>query len=148
MPINNWLYSSKTDLWATPQDFFDKLNDKYKFTLDPCATHDNHKCEKYYTLEDDGLRQSWDNEIIFMNPPYWRVIWHWIKKASEAKNGIVVCLLPARTDTQRFHNYIYNKPNVVIEFIKGRLKFWDSKNSAPFPSMIAIFDNTLSPPQP
>lgn len=130
-------FSSKTDLWATPQAFFDKLNEQYKFTLDPCSTKENAKCPKFYTLEDDWLKQSRDNEIVFMNPPYGREIGKRVAKASQARGGVVVCLLPARTDTRRFHEYIYWKAK--IEFIKGRLKFWDATNSAPFPSMIVIF---------
>jgi site-specific DNA-methyltransferase (adenine-specific) len=130
-------FSSKTDLWATPQDTFDELNHEYHFTLDPCATKDNAKCAKYFTKEDHGLIQSWDNESVFMNPPYGREIKHWIKKASEARGGVVVCLLPARTDTRWFHDYIYGKAE--IRFIKGRLKFGGHANSAPFPSMIVVF---------
>jgi len=80
MTINKALFSSNTDLWATPQDFFDKLNQEFKFTLDPCANKENHKCEKYFTQEDDGLSKSWDNEIVFCNPPYGRDIIKWVKK--------------------------------------------------------------------
>lgn len=137
--LNNGLFTSKTDLWATPKAFFDQLNKEFKFTLDPCATKENAKCKKFYTEADNGLAQSWDNERVFMNPPYGKTISQWIKKASEVRGGVVVCLLPARTDTRYFHDYIYQKKNVEIRFIKGRLKFGDSKNSAPFPSMVVIF---------
>lgn len=133
------MFSSKTDLWATPQDFFNKLNNEFWFTLDPCSTEDNHKCDKYFTKEQDGLKQSRDNEIVYCNPPYGRELKKWVKKWSEIKKGITVMLLPARTDTSRFHDYIYNKAE--IRFVKGRLKFWWSKNSAPFPSMVVIFRN-------
>ena len=132
-------FSSSTDLWSTPQDTFDDLNSKFKFTLDPCATHENAKCRKHFTKKEDGLSQSWDGERVFMNPPYGKEIGKWVKKASEQKNGFVVCLLPARTDTKWFHDFIYGKAEV--QFLKGRLKFGGSKNSAPFPSMIAIFNN-------
>jgi len=132
-------FSSKTNEWSTPQDFFNELNKEFNFTLDPCATEENAKCKKFYTQGDDGLLQSWDNEIVFCNPPYGREIKHWVKKASEAKDGIVVMLIPARTDTAYFHDYIYDKAE--IRFIRGRLKFGDSKNSAPFPSMIVIFNH-------
>jgi len=124
-------------MWATPRKFFDELNAEFKFTLDPCCSEENKKCEKFFTEKDDGLSKSWDNEIVFMNPPYGRDIGKWIKKASEARGGVVVCLLPARTDTRYFHDYIYNKSE--IRFIKGRLKFGDAKNSAPFPSMVVVF---------
>lgn len=137
--INKGLFTSKTDNWATPQNLFDQLNSKFNFTLDPCASKENAKCEKFYTKEDDGLSKNWDNERVFMNPPYGREIGKWVKKASEQQGGVVVCLLPARTDTKYFHEYIYGKAE--IRFIKGRLKFGGSKNSAPFPSMIVIFKN-------
>lgn len=130
-------FSSKTDQWSTPQDFFNELNREFKFTLDPCADKDNTKCRKFYTKEDDGLSQSWDDEIVFCNPPYGREISKWVKKASEAKGGVVVMLIPARTDTKYFHEYIYHKAE--IRFIKGRLKFGQSTNSAPFPSMLVVF---------
>lgn len=135
--MNIGLFTSNTDLWSTPQGFYDKLNDEFHFTLDPCATHDNHKCPRYYTTEEDGLSQDWSDEIVFMNPPYGREIGKWVKKASEQQGGVVVCLLPARTDTRYFHEYIYGKSE--IRFIRGRLKFGDSKNSAPFPSMVVVF---------
>jgi site-specific DNA-methyltransferase (adenine-specific) len=135
--MNNVHFSSKSNEWATPQDFFDKLNEEFQFTLDPCATHQNHKCAKYFTEEDDGLTQSWDNEIVFCNPPYGRQIKHWVKKASEAVGGVVVLLIPARTDTSYFHDYIYGKSE--IRFIRGRLKFGGHQNPAPFPSMVVIF---------
>ncbi len=135
--INKGLFTSETDNWATPQAFFDEINNEFNFTLDPCSSKENAKCPRFYTKEEDGLSKNWDNERVFMNPPYGREIGKWIKKASEARGGIVVCLLPARTDTRYFHEYIYGKSD--IRFIKGRLKFGGSKNSAPFPSMLVIF---------
>jgi len=137
--INKGLFTSNTDLWATPIDFYNKLDSEFNFTLDPCANEENHKCEKYFTKEDDGLSKNWDNEIVFCNPPYGRVLRDWVKKASEARGGVVVLLVPARTDTSYFHDYIYHKAE--IRFIRGRLKFGDSKNSAPFPSMLVIYKN-------
>lgn len=80
-------FSSKSNEWATPQDFFEKLNKEFLFTLDPCATAENAKCKKYFTEADDGLAQSWDNERVFCNPPYGRSLKDWVKKASEAKGG-------------------------------------------------------------
>lgn len=130
-------FSSKTNEWVTPQNFFEEINNEFNFTLDPCATKENTKCKKFFTQEDDGLKQNWDNEVVFCNPPYGREIGKWVKKASEARGGIVVMLIPARTDTKYFHQYIYNKSE--IRFIKGRLKFSGSENSAPFPSMLVIF---------
>lgn len=137
------MFSSKKMDWATPQDFYDKLNSEFHFTLDPCADESNHKCDRYYTERDNGLEQCWGGgQTVFCNPPYGRVIKDWVKKCSEeAKrpDTTVVMLIPARTDTAYFHDYIYKKPNVEIRFLRGRLKFGDGKNSAPFPSMVVIF---------
>lgn len=132
------MFSSKTDLWETPQSFFDKLNEEFHFNLDVCAIPENTKCDAYYTPEMDGLSQQWYGRC-WCNPPYGRDIGKWVEKASmSAKLGaLVVMLLPARTDTRWFHEYIFNKAE--IRFIRGRLKFGNSKNSAPFPSMVVIF---------
>ena len=137
--INVHFLSIKQD-WETPLDFFVSLNDEFNFTLDPCATKENAKCDKYYTQDDDGLSKSWQGERVFCNPPYGREIGKWVKKSSEeSTHAQVVMLIPARTDTRYFHEYIYGKAE--IRFIKGRLKFGSSNNSAPFPSMIVIFHN-------
>ena len=136
--ITSGMMSSNTDLWSTPQDFFDELDSEFNFNLDPCATTENHKCDMWFNKDEDGLSKSWDNSRTFMNPPYGREIGKWVKKASEQQGGVCVCLLPARTDTRWFHDYIYNKAE--IRFIKGRLKFGGSKNSAPFPSMVVVFE--------
>ena len=139
------MFSSKTDCWATPQDFFDALDAEFHFTLDPCADEFNHKCRKYFTKEQDGLSQRWENEVVFCNPPYGREIPHWVKKCfDEVHSGNCLCavmLIPARTDTRWFHKYIYKQSE--IRFIKGRLKFGDSTNSAPFPSMVVVFKKGL-----
>lgn len=134
-------FSSETNEWATPQDFFDKLNDEFHFTLDPCSTDDNCKCEKHYTIRDNGLQQDWSNDVVFMNPPYGRDIDKWIRKAygESLRGAIVVCLIPARTDTSYWHDYIFNKSE--IRFIRGRLSFGDGKNPAPFPSAVIIYNN-------
>ena len=135
------MFSSATDMWATPQSFFDELNNEFHFTLDPCATKANAKCNKFYTIDEDGLQQDWKGEVVFCNPPYGKMISSWVRKCSQESkkpNTMVVALLPARTDTRYFHDYIYGKAK-EIRFIKGRLKFGDSKNSAPFPSMVVVF---------
>lgn len=120
--ITTGLMSSNKHDWETPQELFDKLNKEYNFTLDPCASDDNHKCAKYYTEETDGLSQSWEGETVFCNPPYGRYIKEWVKKChDESKHAKVVMLIPARTDTSYFHDYIYHKAD--IEFIRGRLRF-------------------------
>lgn len=132
------MFSSATDLWSTPQDFFDKLNAEFNFELDVCATHENHKCEHYFVESDDGLAQAWKG-TCWMNPPYGREIGKWVKKAyQESHLGCkVVCLLPARTDTAWWHDYCVKGE---IRFIRGRLKFGGQKNSAPFPSAVVIFE--------
>lgn len=135
------MFSSTSDEWETPQDLFNKLNAEFHFNLDACASENNHKCEKYYTKEQNGLLALWKGNV-WCNPPYGRTVGEWVKNAcvsARHNKGVIVMLLPVRTDTKWFHKYIYNQPNVEIRFIKGRLKFGNSKNSAPFPSMIAIF---------
>lgn len=132
-------FSSNNNEWSTPQDFFNDLDKEFHFDLDPCATKESAKCAKYFTKEDDGLAQSWDGYTVFCNPPYGREIKDWVKKASEARGGTVVMLIPARTDTTYFHDYIYKKRGVTIRFIRGRLKFGGSEMSAPFPSMVVVF---------
>lgn len=133
-------YSSKTDNWATPQSFFDRLNTEFNFTLDPCADRDNAKCSRYYTADDDGLAQDWAGERVFMNPPYGRVIGDWVRKAYEEslKGALIVALIPARTDTRYWHDYVMRAKEIRI--VKGRLKFGDGRNSAPFPSAVVIWD--------
>jgi len=137
--MNSVHFSSQSNEWATPQEFFDQLDKEFLFDVDVCATKENAKCNKYYTQLDDGLSKSWDGKRVWCNPPYGREISKWVKKASESRGGIVVMLIPARTDTKYFHEYIYIKPNVEIRFIRGRLKFGGHQNSAPFPSMVVIF---------
>lgn len=113
------------------------MDREFHFELDVCATPENAKCRRFYTKEQDGLAQPWTGRV-WCNPPYGREIGKWVKKAFEtAAGGFAVMLLPARTDTRWFHDYIYGKAEV--RFIRGRLKFGDSKNSAPFPSMVVIF---------
>ena len=131
-------FSSETDLWATPLDFFQKLNAKHGFTLDACAIPSNAKCTHFFTPEQDGLKQAWRG-VVWCNPPYGRQIGKWIKKGYESsKAGAkVVMLIPARTDTAYWHDYVMKGE---IEFIRGRLKFGDAKNSAPFPSAAVVFD--------
>ena len=137
--INKGLFTSNSDDYGTPQKLFDELNAEFNFDIDVCASADNAKCRRYFSKEEDGLSQNWnDFTMCWMNPPYGRQIIYWVKKAYEASlNGTtVVCLLPARTDTKWFHDYCLNGE---IRFLRGRLKFNDGKNSAPFPSMIVVF---------
>ena len=132
------MFSSKTDLWETPQDFFDKLDSEFHFNLDVCALPENAKCAAFYTPEMDGLSQPWYGNC-WCNPPYGRQVGRWVAKAAQSAEAgaTVVMLLPARTDTSWFHDYIYGRAEV--RFVRGRLKFGGSRNSAPFPSMVVIF---------
>ncbi len=133
--------TSETDLWATPQDYFDKVNEEFGFTLDVCASPENAKCEHYFTKADSGLTKQWSG-VCWMNPPYGRDIKHWMWKAwmeSKYSGATVVCLVPARTDTAWWHDFAMKGE---VRFIRGRLKFGGSKNSAPFPSALVIFRPT------
>lgn len=134
-------FSSERDDWPTPQEFFDRLNEEFRFTLDPAASHDNHKCERYFTVEDDGLKKAWENERVFLNPPYGRgVIDKWVEKSyreSRLRNALVVALLPARTDNAWWHNYVMLADEVRL--VKGRIKFEGAVSGAPFPSCVAIW---------
>lgn len=130
--------------WCTPQDIFDELNKEFNFTLDVAATDKSAKCNDYYTKQDDGLSKSWKTSgTVFCNPPYGRTIGKWVKKAYDEFLGgqSVVLLIPSRTDTKWFHDYIYGKAE--IRFIKGRITFEDEDGNkrwnAPFPSMIVIY---------
>ena len=131
-------HSSKTSEWETPQDLFDCLDAKFSFTIDVCATTDNAKCERFYTIEDDGLSQDWSHQRCWMNPPYGREIGKWMQKANEtgSAGGYVVCLIPARPDTNWWWNWVLGGE---IFFLKGRLCFGGATSSAPFPSALVIF---------
>lgn len=125
-----------TDVWATPQDLFDRLNEEFHFDLDVCALPENAKCKRYYTPEQDGLKQPWDG-VVWCNPPYSKGnIPKWLEKALK-ENATVVMLLPVSTDTGWFHDYIQGKAEV--RFIRGKVKFGGAKWTARFPSMIVIF---------
>lgn len=128
---------TKTDEWATPRDFFDQLNTEFHFTLDPCSNGENALCTNYFTPDVDGLAQDWGKHTVFMNPPYSQN-YLWMKKAYESwqKGATVVCLVPSRTCTRWWHEFAMKGE---IRFIKGRLKFGDSNNSAPFPSAVIVF---------
>lgn len=133
------MFSSEKMDWTTPRAFFDELNREFRFTLDAAASDENALCKRYFTEKDNALIQPWKGRV-WLNPPYGRTIGLWVKKAYEEAIGggaeVVVCLLPSRTDTAWFWNYCMKGE---IRFIKGRLKFGDGKNSAPFPSAVVIF---------
>lgn len=133
------VFASNSDEYETPDDLFESLDSEFHFTLDPCATHENHKCHLYYTSAEDGLKHTWGGERVFCNPPYSHIA-RWVEKCyreSLYAGTIVVMLIPSRTDTRYFHDYILHRSE--IRFIRGRLKFGGEKNNAPFPSMVVIF---------
>ena len=134
--MNEILFSSDSDEWSTPQWLYDMLNEEFHFTLDPCATEQNKKCEKFFAQEQDGLAQDWSGEVVFCNPPYSKIR-DWVEKGFASK-AVSVFLIPARTDTKYFHAFCAKAKEV--RFLKGRLKFSNSKNSAPFPSCLVVFD--------
>ena len=123
--------------WSTPQELYDELDAEFSFTLDPCATPENAKCKKFYTKEDDGLTKRWAGERVFMNPPYGREVRAWVEKAYLEKDALTVGLLPARTDTSWFHDYVYGG-GIEIRFLRGRIKF-SGAGSSPFPSMVVVW---------
>ena len=138
-------FSSKKDDWETPQELFDQLDSMFHFTLDAASSDENAKCEKHFTAEDDGLKQNWGGEVVWLNPPYGRQIGKWVQKAFEEgqkPHTFIVCLLPARTDTAWFHDYCRRG---YVQFIRGRVHFSGHKWNAPFPSMIVFFgDPTIA----
>lgn len=137
---------SKTDDWATPQQFFDDYHKQYDFTCDVAASAHNAKCPKHFTKEQDGLQQDWSNERVWCNPPYGRGIGKWMHKAAEAcrAGATVVMLVPSRTDTAWFHDVALKHKTV---FIRGRLKFGNGKMSAPFASLVVVFEPAAAPLQ-
>jgi phage N-6-adenine-methyltransferase len=137
--MNQGMFTSSSDEWETPREFFDAVNAAFRFDLDVCATHANAKCERHFTKEEDGLSRSWRG-TCWMNPPYGREISLWVRKAYESslKAGTaVVCLLPSRTDTMWWHDYVIARAE-RIWFIRGRLRF-SEKGPAHFPSALVVF---------
>jgi phage N-6-adenine-methyltransferase len=132
------LFSSRCQEWATPLDLFASLHEEFRFTIDVCALPENAKCARYYTPDDDGLVQDWSGERVWCNPPYNNLA-AWLAKghASARKGALVVFLIPSRTDTRAWHDHAAHAHE--IRFLKGRLKFGNATNSAPFPSAIVIF---------
>ncbi len=131
------MFSSANDVWATPQWLFDALNKEFGFTLDPCSDGTNAKTEKFFSIYDSGLLKDWGTETVFMNPPYSECK-KWMQKAYGAaqEGATVVCLVPARTDTEWWHRFAMKGE---IRLLRGRLKFGDAKSAAPFPSAIIVF---------
>lgn len=140
MAISSALYTSRSEEWPTPRQFFEALNSEFHFSLDPCATPRNAKCRRYFTKAQDGLLQDWGDHTVFCNPPYGRCMRDWARKCylSSLQGATVVLLAHARTDTRWFHDWVYGRA-AELRFIRGRLKFGDGEQSAPFPSLVAVF---------
>jgi phage N-6-adenine-methyltransferase len=132
-------FSSASDDWATPAPVFAALDAEFHFTLDVCASAANAKCRRYFTVADNGLTQKWSGRV-WMNPPYGRALAAWMKKAVAAADAgaTVVCLVPSRTDNAWWHDQVMARASEV-RLVRGRLKFGDGRNSAPFPSAVVIF---------
>src|SRR5262245_55128446 len=128
---------SVSDEWVTPQALFDALNAEFDFTLDPCSTHANHKCPRYYTKAEDGLKQDWRDHTVFMNPPF-RHIGQWLQKAHAAARAgaTVVCLVPARTDSQWWHRHAMKGE---IRLLRGRVRFTAGSLTVAIPTAVVIF---------
>ncbi len=131
------LFSSISNEYSTPQTLFDLLNNEFHFILDACATKENAKCEKYFTMDDNGLKQNWLNPT-FCNPPYGNQIKFWVQKSYEEslKGNTVVLLIPSRSDTRYWHDFVMKSDE--IRFVKGRLHF-NGIGPAPFPSAVIVF---------
>ena len=136
------MFSKESDEYETPKVFFDLLQQKFGvFTLDPCATKENAKCAVFYTKDDNGLLKSWKGHKVFCNPPYSENK-TWIEKClreSQQDDTEVILLIPSRTDTRYWYDYCMKAKEIY--FVKGRLKFGNMKNTAPFPSAIIVFNN-------
>lgn len=131
-------FSSATPEWPTPPEVYKGLDAEFGFTLDPCSTSENAKCKRHFTAAEDGLKQDWSSDVVFMYPPYGRVIGKWMAKAyGEAQKGATVaCLVPARTDTDWWHRYAMRGE---IRLYRGRIRFVGATASAPFPSALIVF---------
>lgn len=136
--VSKVLFSSDRMDWETPQFLFDGLDAEFGFDVDVCAVRETAKCKVFFSPENCGLANDWGEHVCWMNPPYGREIGKWMRKAHESsKSGAtVVCLVPARTDTDWWHRYAQRGE---VRLLRGRLKFGNSKNSAPFPSAIVVF---------
>jgi len=159
------MFSSKSSEWETPPELFRQLDDIFHFTIDLAASPGNALCKRYYTIKDNALKQSWQGETGYLNPPYGREIKYWIKKACEAgwiadsssdlyphenyrKRTTIVVLMPGRIDTKWMQDYVYGDEKKGAKYIldvRGRLKFdnplmeWETPDPAPFPSRLAFF---------
>ena len=130
-------FSSKSENWRTPEWLFRALNEEFKFDVDVCASAENTQLPVFYDKKTNGLKQNWTGSC-WMNPPYGRTIGKWVQKAyvsARRNNAVVVCLIPARTDTKYWHRYC---AKAEVRLYEGRLKF-NNAGPAPFPSAVVVF---------
>lgn len=127
------LFSSASAHWATPAETYAALDAEFHFTLDPCPLNGGDRM----IMEHDGLARSWAGHRVYCNPPYGRGLAQWLDKACEA--DVAVYLLPSRTDTAWWHQHAMKATE--IRFLRGRLRFGDSENAAPFPSVVLVYWN-------
>ena len=132
-------FSSATDQWATPQELYDRWDRLFCFDLDACADEGNAKCQRFYSVEVDGLAQEWAPHRVWLNPPYGRSIGRWMAKAKQesARGALVVALVPARTDTRWWHDHVVGAAHII--YLQGRVRFGTATAGAPFPSAIVIY---------
>ena len=138
---NKGRWHSRGSDWATPPELFKELDQEFHFTMDVCASDWNHKCKPFFTEKDDSLKQDWGKNICWMNPPYGKILGEWMKKAyqSSLNGATVVCLVPAATDLEWWHEYAMK---AEIRFLRGRPRFitkegtWQQTFS---PSVIVVF---------
>lgn len=136
--LNASMFSSAKSDWETPKELFDKLNAEFVFDLDVCATSENAKCSAFFCPDDDGLAQDWGERVCWMNPPYGKAISQWMLKAYQASQAgaTVVCLVPARTDTNWWHSFAAKGE---VRFLRGRVRFVNAPSTAPFPNAVIVF---------
>ena len=139
MTKHTLFYTSCSEEWPTPQEFFDRLDEEFGFTLDPCATGTNAKCPSFFTRHQDGLQQDWGSNRVICNAPCGKQMRQWASKWLEAskRGALVVLLAHATTHTRWFHDFVYGRAE--LDFIRGRLNFGEAQTSAPFPSQVAVF---------
>ena len=144
--------SKKMLYLRTPPDIWNVLTDEFNFTLDACASDENHLVEKYYTKEDSCLNHSWEGEIVYLHPLFDSRIGKFITYASQQKNCLIIMLLPAGTHTKYFHEHLYKKENVEIRFLRKPKKGFhfgcddgtpDDENEIGYikPLMIVVMNN-------
>lgn len=140
--VDGMMTKGGRDDWETPPEVFDPLNREFGFELDVCASTENTKCSRFYSKNDDALAQQWAG-VCWMNPPYGLGLPRWIRKAYESSRlgATVVCLVPARTDTAWWHDYVENKAEQ--RFVRRRIRFIGAPFTAPFPSVVLVYRPTV-----